>query len=208
MDADWADAPWRATCEGPLSESHADAMHGMSRGNANESLSAREMVVHRSIIDGVRLRSCILIIAITVTACANQASAAPRAEFHVTLKALRLSDGVTVTILNASTAPVPVSGFRANGAAKELNLLLRPIPPARFDPLHTSEPLVYKERWKSSTLKPGESRSSTLKWSRFDDFDDYTPGCYDAEIAYMSINDSGNTISNKVALGKICRNTK
>jgi len=164
--------------------------------------------MHQSIIDGSRLQYCVLIIANVFAVFASQASAAPRAEFHVTLEASRMQDGVAVTVRNASNGPVPVSGFHGNGAAKELNLLLRPIPPARYAPRYTSAPLVFKSRWPSTILKPGKSRSATLKWNQFDDFDNFTIGCYDAEIAYISINDSGDTISNKVELGKICRDAK
>jgi hypothetical protein len=161
-----------------------------------------------SIIHSGRLRNWILIIANALAAFGNQASAAPRAEFHVTLEASRVQDGVAVTVRNASNGPVPVSGFHGSGAGKELNLILRPMPPARFAPPHESPPLVLKGRWPAIVLKPGESRSATLKWSQFDDFDDYTTGCFDAQIAYVSINDSGNTISNKVELGKICRDAR
>ena len=164
--------------------------------------------MHLSIIDGGTLRSWFLIVAYALAAFACPASGSPRAEFHVTLEALRVQDGVAVTVRNASNAPVPVSGLHGKGAGKELNLLLRPIPPARFAPRYTSAPLVFMGRWPLIILKPGESCSAILKWSQFDDFDRFTTGCYDAEIAYISINDSGNTISNKVALGKICRDAK
>jgi hypothetical protein len=164
--------------------------------------------MHLSYIEGRTFRRLILVFATAMAVFVDQAQGAARAEFHVTLEATRVQDGLMVTIKNASNGPVPVSGFRGNGAGKELNLLLRPIPPARFAPQYESAPLVFKGRWPSNLLKPGESRSATLKWSQFDDFDSYASGCYDAEIAYISINDSGNTISNKVSLGKVCREAK